>query len=226
MVVLGVDACRTGWVGIVLADARTPVRAVQARHIADLVAAAGCVDVVGIDIPIGLPVRGRRQADELVRALLGVRWQSLFMTPVRAALLMPGPAQANTRNRELTGTGVSRQAFALAGRILEVDQWLAECGIRVVEVHPELCFTTMAGTPPAASKKTWAGMQRRRALLVQQGIAVPDELGPAGELAGTDDVLDAAAVAWTARRVATGIARSYPDPPEVFEDGSSAAIWV
>lgn len=203
-----------------------PVRAVQARHIADLVAAAGRVDVVGIDIPIGLAVRGRRRADELVRGLLGVRWQSLFMTPVRAALLMPGPVEANNRNRELTGHGVSRQAFALAGRILEVDQWLPGSGIRVVEVHPELCFTTMAGAPPAASKKTWAGMQRRRALLSEQGVVVPDELGRPGELAGTDDVLDAAAVAWTARRVAAGIARSYPDPPEEFDDGSTAAIWV
>jgi predicted RNase H-like nuclease len=226
MAVLGVDACRTGWIGVVLADTGAPIRAVQGRHIADLVADAGSVDVVGIDIPVGLAISGRRQADELVRAMLGARWQSLFMTPVRAALLMPGPAEANTRNRELTGYGVSRQAFALAGRILQVDEWLADCRIPVVEVHPELCFATMAGAPLADSKKTWAGMVARRALLARQGIAVPDELGRPGALAATDDVLDAAAVAWTARRVAGGIARSYPDPPERFEDGSSAAIWV
>jgi predicted RNase H-like nuclease len=41
-----------------------------------------------------------------------------------------------------------------------------------------------------------------------------------------DDVLDAAAVAWTARRYVDGAARSLPDPPEAFADGWPAAIWV
>ena len=41
-----------------------------------------------------------------------------------------------------------------------------------------------------------------------------------------DDLLDACAVAWTARRYAAGTAYSLPDPPEVFSDGLPAAIWV
>ena len=52
---------------------------------------------------------------------------------------------------------------------------------------------------------------------------VPDDLGPAG-LAGADDVLDAAAGAWTARRVAAGTARSFPtdlDPAHPLQ-----AIWA
>jgi predicted RNase H-like nuclease len=43
---------------------------------------------------------------------------------------------------------------------------------------------------------------------------------------GLDDVYDAAAMAWTARRVARGEAVSLPDPPEVFSDGIPSAIWV
>jgi predicted RNase H-like nuclease len=53
----------------------------------------------------------------------------------------------------------------------------------------------------------------------------PEDLGPAGAVP-VDDVLDAAAVAWTAARVAAGTARSLSDPPAVFADGLPAAIRV
>jgi predicted RNase H-like nuclease len=39
-----------------------------------------------------------------------------------------------------------------------------------------------------------------------------------------DDVLDAAAVAWTANRIAVGIASTLPDPPEQV-GGRRVAIW-
>ncbi|MFI5068890.1 MAG: DUF429 domain-containing protein [Streptosporangiales bacterium] len=39
-------------------------------------------------------------------------------------------------------------------------------------------------------------------------------------------MLDAAVVAWTARRVAAGAARSLPHPPERFSDGIPCAIWT
>jgi predicted RNase H-like nuclease len=52
---------------------------------------------------------------------------------------------------------------------------------------------------------------------------LPDELGPAGQ-APPDDILDAAAVAWSAHRMAIGAASSHPNPPEE-DDGSKIAIW-
>jgi predicted RNase H-like nuclease len=57
-------------------------------------------------------------------------------------------------------------------------------------------------------------------------ISLLDDLGPAGERAGIDDVLDAAAAAWTARRLANGQAWPMPDPPETFSDGLACAIWT
>jgi predicted RNase H-like nuclease len=56
------------------------------------------------------------------------------------------------------------------------------------------------------------------------GIELPDDLGEAGA-AGVDDVLDAAAVAWSAHRIARGMARSLPEQPEPGPDGHAAAIW-
>ncbi|HEY3263190.1 MAG TPA: DUF429 domain-containing protein [Pseudonocardiaceae bacterium] len=225
--VLGVDACRAGWVGVALAggDARAHV----AVRIADLVAAAetdGRLDMVAIDIPIGLPDSGRRAADQLARGQIGGRWPSVFLTPVRAALEAADLVAANLVNRELAGEGVSAQAFALRHKLLEVDRWVRGAVRRVVEVHPEVSFARLARQPLAERKSTWAGATRRRRLLAQAGILLADDLGEAGRQAGVDDVLDAAVAAWTARRVTRGEARCLPDPPQVFSDGLTCAIWV
>ena len=69
----------------------------------------------------------------------------------------------------------------------------------------------------------------RRAALAEQGILVPEGIRPGGRLAAADDVLDAAAVAWTARRIAAGTARSFPDPPVTLRgDGPDRvqAVWA
>lgn len=225
--VLGVDACKVGWIGIALGPGQ--LIAYTAARIDDLVATAridGPVEVVAIDIPIGLPDSGPRQADDLARAAVGARWPSVFKTPVRAALQAPDHATAIAINRELTGAGVSAQAFALRAKLFQVDTWVRRAGTRVVEVHPEVSFAALAGVPLSDAKTTWTGVTQRRRLLAEAGIDLPDDLGPAGSGAAVDDVLDAAAAAWTAQRVAHGQARPIPDPPEVFSDGISAAIWI
>ena len=84
----------------------------------------------------------------------------------------------------------------------------------------------MAGAPLADSKSTWAGATSRRQLLAAQGIELSGDLGLAGQQVGVDDVLDAAAVAWTARRVAAGAARCLPPEPERFSDQIDCAIWT
>jgi predicted RNase H-like nuclease len=202
--------------GLVAAD----IAALVARAVA-----GGRLDAVGIDIPIGLPDAGRRRADVLARTEVGARRSSVFLTPVRPALLAADHASAVAVNRELAGEGVSIQAFALRAKLLQVDAWAAGSGLRVVEVHPEVSFARMAGAPLATRKSTWAGALHRRELLHAEGVAL-DDLGAAGAAAGVDDVLDAAAAAWSARRFARGEAVPLPDPPEVFSDGWPAAIWV
>ncbi len=225
--VLGVDACTAGWVGILLSDG--PPRALVAPTVAALVADAevdGTLAAVGIDMPIGLPDAGRRAADVLAQEAIGPLRASVFMTPVRAALRADDHATATALNCALTGEGVSRRAYALRHKLFEVEELLAATSTRVVEAHPEVSFAHMNGGPLRARASTWAGVELRRLLLADQGIPLFGDLGPAGRDAGVDDVLDAAAAAWSARRVATGSAVALPDPPEVFSDGRPAAIWV
>jgi predicted RNase H-like nuclease len=187
-------------------------------------AADGPLAVIAVDIPIGLPDTGRRQADILTRKKVGPLWPWVFMTPVRAALEAADYATAAGLSRRLAGEGISRQAFALQTKILQVDRWVRQAPHRVVEVHPEASFAELAGATLQSRKSCWAGIVLRRRLLAAAGISLPDDLGLAGGKAGVDDVLDAAAAAWTAVRVLRG--QALATPPEVFSDGLPCAIWT
>jgi predicted RNase H-like nuclease len=223
--VLGVDACRAGWVGIALTGDRAD--AYQTRTIADLVTAVtadGPLAVVAIDIPIGLPDNSRREADVEARRAVGALASSVFMTPVRGALEFHDHGSASAHNRARVGEGMSIQAFGILPKVREVDVWLPGAPCRVVEVHPEVSFAALAGAPLAVRKHTWAGARLRHRLLTEAGIKL-DDIGDPGTRAGVDDVLDAAVAAWTARRVAQGTATSLPPTPQTFTDGVASAIW-
>ena len=226
--VLGVDACGSGWIGIALSTGEP--RAYVDAEIGTVVMAAatdGPVDVIAIDIPIGLADAGPRRADLEARQAAGPRRAAVFITPVRAAIEAGDYEQALAVNRRLAGAGISKQAYALRDKILQVDRLVRhDHPATVVEVHPELCFAEMAGVPLRHAKSTWAGAAIRHRLLAGAGVHLPDDLGVAGDKAAVDDVLDAAAAAWTAKRILAGTARSLPQRPEVFSDGIACAIWV
>jgi predicted RNase H-like nuclease len=225
--VLGVDGCPGGWVGALLVPGAPRPRVVVAptsEALVETVRAEHDVQMVGIDIPIGLPDSSIRQADVLARRELPGRASSVFTTLTRPAYLAADRAAADAVNRGLSGQGVGAQAFALRAKILEVDRWLhSRPTVDVVEVHPEVSFATMAGSP-LPSKRTVEGQQARLAALAAAGVARPSVLKGTGY--APDDVLDACAVAWSAHRRATSEARWLPDPPEVFSDGIRAAITV
>jgi predicted RNase H-like nuclease len=225
--VLGVDACKVGWVGVLLEESKP--QALVAATIQGLVTMAergGPVSVIAIDMPIGLPDNGPRRADLMAKAAIGSLSSSVFITPVRAALCAESHAEAVAVNRSLTGQGISRQAYGLRTKLFETESWACQATQQVVEVHPEVSFAILAGAPLTVRKSTWAGAERRRMLLEEAGIPLVGELGLSGFAVGVDDVLDAGVAAWSARRVAVGDATSFPDPPQAFSDGWPCAIWA
>jgi predicted RNase H-like nuclease len=220
--VIGVDGCRAGWVGVhwsVDDTAAVLVAGTMLELVGGLVAAHGPVDVVGVDIPLHLPTDAPRAAEREARRRLPGRASTVFGSPSSAAIDAPDYAEANRLNREATGLGLSRQAFGLFPAIRDARAWLAgRPEVRVEEVHPESSFAELAGEPLLERKKTADGAARRRALLVEVGLTLP-LVAPRG--AGLDDLLDAGAAAWSARRVAQGTAVRLPEDPA---DG--APIWV
>jgi predicted RNase H-like nuclease len=217
---VGVDAYRNGWVAVLL-DQGSFARAHVAAHFKELIGHLGDADVIAVDIPIGTDHTNPRPADVAARKFVGRRRSSVFLTPPRPVLEAPDYSVARQVAREQFGIGVSAQAYSLAPRILEVDE-VARLDPRIIEVHPEVSFRAMSGNELQFPKTSWNGLKHREELLAHHGIQLPDNLGEAG-VAKPDDVVDAAAAAWTAHRYATGSAGRLPEVVRSAEQ--DAAIW-
>jgi predicted RNase H-like nuclease len=234
--VLGIDAAgRHGWVGVV-ADGGGFVAAHVHAELAGLVAmaddealaaGAGPLAVVGVDIPVGLVDGPRRSADVAARAFVGARRSSVFPAPPRSVAGLTTQAEVNAHLAAIGLPLLSAQAVGLMGRIRETAAWAARDG-RVREIFPEASFRQLAGASLPHAKKAAAGALHRIELLAgaDPALVLPAELGPAGVVA-LDDLLDAAAVAWSAWRCAQGRALALGHPDEVDPDtGRRIAVWV
>jgi predicted RNase H-like nuclease len=169
----------------------------------------GSLRAVAIDIPIGLPESGPRQADIEARRQVGPRRSSVFPAPVRAVLGSTTYVEACARSRQACGKAISKQLFNILGKIAEVDALVTpRIQERLVEMFPEWSLAVLAGAPMTHPKSTAAGRVERTATLgaVFGHEALSAHLRPLPRPAQTDDVLDAFAGAWTARRLARGCA--------------------
>ena len=231
MRVVGIDGCKDNWMAVELEHGQFK----QARLVQSLEQAIRAFpDAVayGVDIPIGFPVRGPRLADATARAVLGSRGRSIFdaVPPKLLKLATYEDVQAAVeaaRAKGIETTCPSRQSWGLKKKMLEANR-IAAADRRIFEVHPEVSFWAMRGQKPVLeSKRTWAGFWIRRRLLQREGILIPDAIEN-GELAGIDDVLDAAACAWTAHRIGRTHAAGHFPPPgqeQPDENGRPVAIW-
>jgi predicted RNase H-like nuclease len=216
MRVLGIDGCENGWVGVWL-DKGVFARAAFHESLAALIAHAPAA-VVGVDIPVHLSKKGYRRADVLAREALGGRGSTLFMIPPRAVLEQATHPEACATAASLGLKKPSIQAYGLRRRIFEADA-LARTQ-RLYEVHPELAFLSLAQGNALPRKKSWNGVQARLSALRAVGIELPTHIEGAGDV-GTDDVIDAAVVAYVAARIAAKKARCMPKDAKEDE----GAIW-
>lgn len=212
MDVAGIEWSRRGWVAVVLGDggfARAGLAATFRHAVSGL---DGC-QCIAVGTPIGLPVAMPREADVEAKRLVGARRASVFLAPPRATLTESTYPAGLARAKALGFGGISQQAFALRHQILEVAP-VAASDSRIHEAHPEVSFQAMHGSPLSFGKRCWGGFTQRRELLSEQGIEIPSDVQTAA-IAGVDDILDAAAAAWTAHRIATHEARRVPsgEPP-------------
>ncbi|MCZ2804645.1 DUF429 domain-containing protein [Modestobacter sp. VKM Ac-2983] len=204
MAVLGVDGWRGAWVGALL-DGRS-VRLVVLADAAAVLAVPD-VEVVAVDMPIGLSEDGVRACDVAAAGLLRPTGaaSSVSPTPVRAVLATDDYAEARVISRAVTvpPRAPSAQAFMLVRSIRALDDVLGDPPTdRVVEVHPELAFRLGLGGVTDRKGTARGSVQRLRALRTDVEEALTD--APAG--VPLVDALDACAAAWSARRLAAGTA--------------------
>jgi predicted RNase H-like nuclease len=186
--------------------------------------------VIAVDIPIGLLARyraGGRRCDQVARRLLGRRASCIFSPPSRTVLHATDYEQVRTH-------GLSRQAYGILPKIRQVDRVMSPALQQTVyEAHPELAFMSLSGRPIIANKKTLAGREARLQALnralpsfqhLQRALAHAVGMFKRAQVAG-DDTIDAAVLAWTACRIATGNAHRVPARPGMDRRGLRMEIW-
>ena len=222
MLVAGIDVWRKRWVAVVLRDGRYEDALVEA-DLDQLLGRLAGMAAIGIDMPFGLTSgTDRREADARAREFVGPRGSAVFPTYPREVYEAQNYDAARETCLKLTEGSISRHAYALGERILELERTVV--GQREVrEVHPEVSFRSMADQHLSWAKTSWNGLHERTRLLLGQGVKLPTEITEIGNV-GAEDVLDATAAAWSANRIANRTAKSFPDPPQTA-NGRQIAIW-
>lgn len=204
----GVDGCPGGWVAAI--DRGGEPEVVVVPRLAELLARETFA-IIAVDIPIGLMDAGPRRADTEGRAVLGPRRSSMMPAPIRAAAYARSRAEADAITRAADGRGVAAQAFGIYAKVTEADDLMrsSEAARRiVVETHPEVGFRLWMGEPLPFAKKTPEGAAIRGGLVEAEFGLVPAH-GYPRKIVAPDDVLDAFACLWSARRIVAGTARIF-----------------
>lgn len=242
---IGVDGARDGWaVAAVDFAARVDLRRVD--DLEDIFERWPAAEQIWVDIPIGLPFDDEVRACDTMarRALAGGRASSVFTPPCRRALEAENHEEASRINREVTGRGLSIQAWHLGAKILEVDalkrvdsKWTE----RIRESHPEVVFALLAAATPGwpstsargslpvlESKKSAEGREQRIALLEHHlpgSAAALDAVAVPRAQVALDDWIDALGLA-AAQHISRGRSVSWPHPPAADDHGVPMALAI
>ena len=232
MGIAGVDGChgfggKARWLAAVDSEDGSPITVVLADSLQEIVADPS-LDVVAVDIPIGLSSIPPwiRACDDAARWQLGwPRSSSVFSAPIRQTLDAADYESASAGTLRWSGKKMTRQAFGILDKIREADALLTLADMdRVFEVHPEVSFWAMgSGVPNVYGKHTLLGREERREFLAavfdSDVVETCTALMPVRAVAGLDDLYDALAALWTARRIKRGVAGTLPEEPSADERG-------
>ncbi len=234
----GVDGCPGGWVCARATLGGSDFSIMLYRRFATLLDSLDSDGTVAVDIPVGLTAAGPRDCDQAARRYLGFpRSASVFTAPIRPALRARSWEHACRIRERVDRKRFQRQAYGLFPKVREVDTLLRahpRYQRQVFEAHPEVTFTALnGGLAMAHSKKRAAGRKERIAVIerclgpgaiscyetaCRERASAPRSAQKRGGLSvknvARDDLIDALALVWTARRIARGEAEQLPGHPE------------
>jgi predicted RNase H-like nuclease len=231
--IAGIDGCRGGWLVVCETPLPGPWSWFVAPNFEAVWRQLRDFDAVGVDMPVGIPDRGPRECEALARRLLSPRrTASVFSSPIRPILAIDDYMQACDTREAIDGRRMSKQSFFIMEKIAEIDAVVRarrEFADRLFEVHPEVSFTALGGGEPMLHpKRDQAGFEERLEHLsdVFPRSTLEEALDafPRAEVA-RDDVLDAFAVLWSAKRIALSTAERLPEDPTYDACGIDMAIW-
>ncbi len=218
---VGVDGCRSGWFSVGF-DSKGCYELKVFPAFSELLDYYAEAKLILVDIPIGLMEGAkRRECDEEARKLLKHRSSSVFTAPTRQTVEQvarpPGDYDYAKRIEQCAtktecsreGRKISKQAFAIAPKIAQVDRLLrcrdSNATPRVREVHPEVCFWALNQKKAMIHrKKVKEGREERLRVLEcvepQTKVIYKQALNEfRRKCVAKDDILDALIAAVTAR---------------------------
>lgn len=239
---IGIDWAGGSWVVVTAGEETTVTTEPSILNVWHEHGEARDAQAILIDVPIGLHESGPRACDVEAQEYLGNRGNTVFTIPAREVV----EADDYPTARSLNGGSLSSQSWWLFPRIREIDVFLREHDAateKLYESHPEICFQALHGRP-LERKTTESGLDERLEILHRydseghladrveevvsarrDGTAWHDRLS-SGRI---DDVVDAAVLALTAKRLDIGPrsdSRSYPAFPERETPGRDPAIDI
>jgi predicted RNase H-like nuclease len=227
--VIGVDGAPSGWLAVIWGKTLTHQ---LFRNLHDLLQLDA--EIIAIDMPIGLPKLSGRTVEKTARQILKGKASSLFSVPARAAIENEKASYQEACEINLHYSEppkkFSRQSFGIFPKMRELDYLMTpELQIRIHEVHPELSFAEMNNRQAVLSKKSKPeGRQERVNLLEASGF--PWQQLPRSPYlkkhVADNDIVDACACAWSARRILEGRAFTIPDTSQRDERGLVMSIKV
>lgn len=165
---VGIDGCKGKWLAVSISDTVYEIHLFDTiREVCDHYESA---DSILIDMPLGLAENAKEiRPDAELRKHLKGKASSVFNTPCRQAVYQTEYLEASNVNFEIMGNKLSRQSFAIIPKIRELDHYLQTNPMwknRLLESHPEYCFSLLnAGLPILENKQTADGAMKRLAVL-------------------------------------------------------------
>jgi predicted RNase H-like nuclease len=217
--IIGIDGCKSGWFSIW----ENQDKSIHSSVFSNLNELKNFFKnesqlIVGIDMPVILSEVIPRQADQLARKLLSKKASSVFTAPTPEMLDQPNYEKASLVSKKLFGKSMSLQSWYLFPKIKDVQTMIHHEDMQIYEIHPELSFRAMNNEQVILeSKKSHKGFAIRNSLLtmhfknfifeeIRHQYVRKDVMD--------DDILDALAVLWSAKRIQSNQASFLPQSPE------------
>jgi len=223
---VGIDACKGKWLAVCISDNGFEVG--KFDTIGDVCKSYLDCDTYLIDIPIGLPEgKDDVRPDMLVKRELGRKGSSIFPVPCRQAVYTDDKARARELNISALGKSLSEQSLGISKAIRQVDEFLQanpEWKNRLLESHPELCFSKLSGNQPIMENKTTAEGRNKRMEVLRRHYPAGDKviekfLADGPNRKKTDDVVDALCLAVMGRLIVENGCRRFPEKPMMDSKG-------
>lgn len=145
---------------------------------------------------------------------------------MRAALDCSDYQEALKLSLQIEGKSLTKQTWAIIPKIKQVDGLMTPAAqSRIREGHPEVSFAHMnGGAALLTSKHTEKGGRDRLSMLTLHFEGVTSLVQQHSRIA--EDIIDACAMLWTARRILNNCALALPETPPTDARGLLMQIWA